>query len=102
MLPNCANINFLLKQPLAGESKFAQSWNINYTVLSGRKGEALIFTQAIKMSPGLDGKTELLAMLKKGSNSNHLVNTDAEEVGSSIVAAIFDPRFPSLHHVCSA
>lgn len=70
MLPNCANINFLLKQPLAWESKFAQSWNINYTVLSGRKGDALIFTQAIKMSPGLDGKTELLAMLKKGSNSN--------------------------------
>lgn len=70
VLPNCANINFLLKQPLAWESKFAQSWNINYTVLSGRKGEALIFTQAIKMSPGLDGKTELLAMLKKGSNAN--------------------------------
>lgn len=70
VLPSCANINFLLKQPLACESKFAQSWNINYTVLPGRQGEALIFTQAIKTSPGLDWKTELLATLKKGSDSN--------------------------------
>lgn len=69
--PSCANINFLLKQPLARESKFAQSRNINYTVLSGREGEALIFTQAIKMSPGLDWKTELLAMLKKGNNKSN-------------------------------
>lgn len=53
LLPSCANINFLLKQPLACESKFAQSWNINYTFLPGRECEALIFTQPIKMSSEL-------------------------------------------------
>lgn len=90
-------IFFLLKQPLACESKFAQSWNINYTVLPSRECEALIFSQPIKMLSGLDWKRELLATLKKGSSFNLTRSCWPEDLGLLCCdTLLFHVHFSSL------